>query len=60
MRNPRGVFVVDGNSIKADKFLLVVHGTAAEAAKAKDILSATRPAELVQHTLEAAKQPAKG
>jgi hypothetical protein len=45
--------------IKADKFLLVVHGTTAEAAKAKDILSATRPAELSQHTLEVAKQAAE-
>jgi uncharacterized membrane protein len=47
-------------AIKADKFLLVVHGSAAETAKAKDILNATKPSELTQHVLEAAKQAAKG
>lgn len=46
-------------AIKADKFLLIVHGTATEAARAKDILSTTRPAELAQHSLEIAKEPAK-
>ncbi|HTS70914.1 MAG TPA: permease, partial [Terriglobia bacterium] len=47
-------------AIKSDKFLLVAHGTAAEVAKARDILGTTRPAELSQHNLEAAKQAAKG
>ena len=47
-------------AIKADKFLLVAHGTAAEAAKARDILDATRPSDLDEHTLEVAKQAAKG
>lgn len=42
-------------AIKADKFLLVARGTAVEAAKARDILSATGPSELNQHTLEAAQ-----
>jgi hypothetical protein len=46
-------------AIKADKFLLVAHGTAAEAAKAKDILAATQPADLNQHTLGAVKQAAR-
>jgi len=46
-------------AIKADKFLLVAHGTAAEAAKAKDILSATQPTDLNLHTLEAVKQAAR-
>ena len=46
-------------AIKADKFLLVAHGTAAETAKARDILSATGPSDLDQHTLETAKQAAK-
>ena len=45
-------------AIKADKFLLVAHGTAAEVAKAKDILSATGPSALDQHQLEVAKQAA--
>jgi hypothetical protein len=46
-------------AIKTDKYLLVAHGTAAEAAKAKDILGATAPSELNQHTLDAARQAAK-
>jgi hypothetical protein len=46
-------------AIKADKFLLVAHGTAAEAAKAKDILGSTGASELNQHELDAAKQAAK-
>ena len=46
-------------AIKAGKFLLVAHGTAAEAAKAKDILGTTAPSELNQHALEAGKQAAK-
>lgn len=46
-------------AIKTDKFLLVAHGTAAETAKARDILSTTGPSELNQHTLEAGKQTAK-
>ena len=42
-------------AIKADKFFLVVHGTATETAKAKDILNTTQPTELTEHVLEAAK-----
>jgi hypothetical protein len=45
-------------AIKADKFLLVAYGTAAEAAKAKGILSATGPSQLDDHQLEVAKQAA--
>src|SRR5579863_5525231 len=37
-------------AIKTDKFLLVAHGTAAEAAKAREILGTTAPSELNQHT----------
>jgi hypothetical protein len=46
-------------AIKTDKFLLVAHGTAAEAARAREILGATGPSEINQHTLEAAAQTAK-
>lgn len=42
-------------AIKADKFFLVVHGTATETAEAKDILNTTQPTELTEHVLEAAK-----
>ena len=38
--------------VKANKFLLVVHGSAEEAAKAKDVLSATEAIELTEHTTE--------
>jgi len=43
-------------AVKADKYLVVVHGTADEVAKAKDILSQTRPAEVNDHSLEPVPQ----
>jgi hypothetical protein len=36
-------------SLKANKFLLVAHGTAAELAKAKDIMQTAHPAALAMH-----------
>ena len=42
-------------ALKADKYLLVVHGTAAEADKAKDILKTTKPAQLDEHVLGTAE-----
>jgi hypothetical protein len=39
-------------ALKADKFLLVAHGTAQEVARAKEILSATHPDELNIHSAE--------
>ena len=56
---PKDTVLKYETAIKTDKFLLVAHGTAAEAAKAKEILSATGPSELDQHALEATKQAAK-
>jgi uncharacterized membrane protein len=44
-------------ALKADKFLLVVHGTADDAAKAKEILSRTKPSEVNDHPLEVVPQP---
>jgi len=44
-------------AVKADKFLVVAHGTAEEAAKGKDILSRTKSTEVTDHSLEAAPQP---
>ncbi len=55
---PKNSILKYETAIKADKFLLIAHGTAAETAKAKDILSTTGPSELDQQTLEAAKQAA--
>jgi hypothetical protein len=43
-------------AVKADKFLVVVHGTAEETAKAKDILSRTKSAEVTDHPLEPVPQ----
>ena len=43
-------------AVKADKFLLVVHGTAEETSKAKEILSKTKPSEVAEHSLEAVPQ----
>jgi uncharacterized membrane protein len=36
-------------AVKSDKFLVLVNGTAADVAKAKEILAATNPANLDQH-----------
>jgi len=36
-------------ALKSDKFLLLVHGTAAEVARAKDVIETTHPAELALH-----------
>jgi uncharacterized membrane protein len=44
-------------ALKADKFLLVVHGTAEETAKAREILSRTKSADVTNHPLEAVPQP---
>jgi Heat induced stress protein YflT domain/Alternative complex III, ActD subunit len=41
-------------AIKADKFLLVAHGTAAETTRARDILGTTGPSELDRHALQGA------
>jgi hypothetical protein len=40
--------------LKTDQFLLIVHGTAAEVAKAKDIIETTNPDQFSLHSDEAA------
>jgi len=40
------------SALKADKFLLISHGTADEVTRAKDILRATSPAEMTVHMTE--------
>jgi len=40
--------------LKTDQFLLIAHGTAAEVAKAKDIIATTHPVEYATHAGEAA------
>ena len=43
-------------ALKTDRFLLLVHGTAEEAARAHDIIERTHPAELHTHPLKSARQ----
>ncbi len=43
-------------ALKSDKFLVLAHGTAAEVAKAKDIMQTTRPAEVTVHAAERAER----
>jgi len=40
------------SALKADKFILLAHGTAAEVAKARDIIQTTHPTELALHGTE--------
>jgi hypothetical protein len=40
-------------ALKTDQFLLIAHGTAAEVAKAKDIIETTHPAYYTLHAAEA-------
>jgi hypothetical protein len=42
-------------AIKTDKFLLLVHGTASEVEKAREILADTQPLELKVHSAEIAE-----
>ncbi len=42
-------------ALKADKFLLVAHGTAAEVARARDIIAASHPLQLELHAPQAAE-----
>ena len=50
---PKDSIVKYETALKTDQFLLIVHGTAAEVAKAKDIIETTHPAELGMHSGEA-------
>jgi hypothetical protein len=45
-------------ALKTDKFLLMVHGTATEVEKARDIIKSTRPVTLKLHTTEAVVEAA--
>jgi uncharacterized membrane protein len=41
-------------ALKTDKFLLMVHGTAAEVERAKDIIESTRPVQVTLHSADVA------
>lgn len=43
-------------ALKTDRYLLIVHGTAAEAAEANEILEGRRPAKLHSHSPQDAAQ----
>ena len=46
---PRDSVLKYESALKADKFILLAHGTSAEVAKAKDIMQTTHPMELALH-----------
>ena len=49
---PKDSIVKYETALKSDQFLLIAHGTAAEVAKAKDIIDTTRPAQCTIHAVE--------
>ncbi|MGA7382955.1 MAG: general stress protein [Terriglobales bacterium] len=51
---PKDSIVKYEAALKTDQFLLIAHGTAAEVAKAKDIIEATHPLYCTLHTAEVA------
>jgi hypothetical protein len=51
---PKDSIVKYETALKADQFVLIAHGTAAEVAKAKDIIETTHPAQVSLHSGEAA------
>jgi hypothetical protein len=51
---PKNSIVKYETALKTDQFVLVAHGTAAEVAKAKDIIETTHPASFTTHGAEAA------
>jgi len=53
---PKDSIVTYEADIKAGQYLVVAHGTAAEADEARDILSALKPSTLADHVLEPAAQ----
>jgi len=53
---PKNSILQYETAVKADKFLVVVHGTADEASKASEILSQTKSTEVIDHPLEAVPQ----
>ncbi|MGB6088546.1 MAG: hypothetical protein WBG26_03545 [Candidatus Binataceae bacterium] len=46
---PKDSVVKYESALKADKFIVVAHGTAAEVAKARDVMQTTQPTSLALH-----------
>jgi hypothetical protein len=57
---PRDGIVTYEATIKAGQYLVVAHGTSAEAAQARSMLSTWKPADLTDHVLEPAGQAVTG
>jgi hypothetical protein len=57
---PRDSIVTYETAMKAGQHLVVAHGTAAEAAKARNILSTLKPAHVTDHVLQPAAQAVTG
>jgi hypothetical protein len=53
---PKDSIVTYETAIKGGEYLVVAHGTSAEAAKAKNILNTLNPTDLTDHVLEPAAQ----
>jgi uncharacterized membrane protein len=51
---PKDSVVKYESALKADKFLLLAHGTADEVSRARDIMQTTHPVEVAVHTSERA------
>jgi hypothetical protein len=51
---PKDSIVKYETALKTDQFLLIVHGTAAEVAQARDIIKTTNPVQFSLHSDEAA------
>jgi hypothetical protein len=54
---PKDSVVTYETALKADKFLLLAHGTVNEVAQARDILQTTHPLDIAVHAAER-EQPA--
>ena len=53
---PKNSVVEYEAAVKAGKYVVVAHGTASEAAKAREILNSSKPAQVTDHVLEPAMQ----
>ena len=53
---PKNSIVNYETALKAGEYLVVAHGTSADAAKARNILSTLKPTDLTDHVLEPAAQ----
>jgi len=53
---PRDSILKYETAIKADKYVVVIHGTSEEVSKARVLLATTKPAEVDEHPLQPAAQ----